>query len=85
MQAFSEATNTHYDSWDDLVRAESNGYVVVAIIENGRQRWPWIIGPFEDRSAAERARDRTRTKMRRQVGPGRSFSLFVRPTWKGDR
>lgn len=33
MEAYSVDTNTTYESWDDLIKAEADGYVIVAVFE----------------------------------------------------
>lgn len=87
MQAFSETTGRTYSSWDDLVAAEANGYVAVAILTRGASTWPWVLGPFPTKVEANRARARLRTRIRREAEyrPTASYSLFVRPAWKDDR
>jgi hypothetical protein len=88
MQAFSEETGTTYPDFDALVAAEANGYVVTAIINNGKISWPWTIGPFDTKKEATNARARLRTKLKReqaQTFGHVEFSLFVRPLWKDKR
>lgn len=89
MRAYSASTQREYESWEDLVAAESNGYMVVAIITKGKQSWPWSIGPFTDRHEAVKARNRLRTRMKRENAQpwyaDRSFNLFIRPAWKDVR
>jgi hypothetical protein len=82
--AYSPDTDTHYDNWDALVEAESNGYVVVAIVSNGKVSWPWVVGPYDDKLQADRARARLRRKLKREQDrfPSHTFSLYVRPAWK---
>ena len=87
MEAYSERTNTHYPSWEALVEAEANGYVVVAIIRNKKEVWPWIVGPFPTKREAGNARNRLRRSLRKDSENNYSlnFSLFVRPAWKDPR
>jgi hypothetical protein len=86
MKAYSSGSGKEYDSWEDLVAAEANGYVAVAIITHGKMTWPWVVGPFPDKAAAQRGRVRLRRKMNRERGddPSYQFSLFVRPVWKDE-
>jgi hypothetical protein len=88
--AYSEDTQTRYDTWDDLVEAEANGWVVVAIIKDGKQEWPWIVGPFATKQEASNARVRARTKWNREGyrhehSPNSTAKFFVRPAWKDIR
>ena len=86
VQAHSSASGTTYPNWDALVAAEANGYVVVAIITKGHISWPYVHGTYDDKPEAERARNRLRTKLKREQRErsydDHSFSLFVRPAWK---
>jgi hypothetical protein len=83
-EAYSVSTGKTYPSWDDLVAAEANGFVVTAVISDGSRTWTWTVGPFKDKSDANRARARLRTRLKREVAQGtnRTFQLFVRPAWK---
>lgn len=86
--AYSDATGKGYNNWDDLVRAEANGLVAVAILRRGKNTWPWVVGPFEDKPAAQRAANRLRAKLKREQKQGHehtAFNVFVRPSWKDDR
>lgn len=84
VEAYSVQTGKTYPSWDDLVASEANGFVVTAIVSDGKRTWPWTTGPFKDKSDANRARARLRTRLKREVAQGtnRTFQLFVRPAWK---
>lgn len=85
--AYSSETNRHYPSWDALVEAEANGHVVVAVVTNGRQTWPYVMGPYPTKPEAERARSRLRSRLKREQAdyPGATFTLSVRPAWKDPR
>lgn len=54
----AHSTNRTYESWDDLVTAEANGYSVVVMMQrtsakSGRtQHYSRVFGPFPDRKAA---------------------------------
>lgn len=82
--AYSERTNTHYPNWDELVAAEANGYVVVAIISSEKESWPSVIGPFPSKREANNARVRLRNRLKSKAAdhPDASFACFVRPAWK---
>lgn len=85
MEAFSERTGTTYPDWEALVEAESNGYMVIAIIRNETTTWPWAEGPFASKREATNARNRLRTRLRREAAdrsPQATFNLFIRPAWK---
>ena len=82
--AFSDQTGTSYPSWDALVHAEANGYVVTAIVSNGKQSWPWSQGPYDTKTEATKAQARMRYRLRKEKEqhPGMTGSVFVRPLWK---
>lgn len=86
--AYSPETDTHYPSWEALVEAEANGYVVVAIITSGKETWPYIVGPIPDKDEANKARNRLRAKWKREMRQyplGQKVTFHVRPSWKMDR
>lgn len=87
MEAHSSSTGKTYPSWEALVEAEANGYVVVAVIADGKQTWPWVEGLYPTKAEASKARNRMRTKLNRESTnyPSTSFRLFVRPAWKDGR
>lgn len=80
--AFSTTTRKTYPNWDALVQAEANGYVATAIINDGKQTWPWIVGPFD----TEREAKNQAASLRRQANRGNfhdlTVSVHVRPAWK---
>lgn len=86
--AYSQATQTEYANWGELIKAESNGWLVVALITSTRtdhlRSWPWIVGPFESKADAERYRAKTRRKWKREAEmyPHLSYVFHVRPAWK---
>lgn len=59
MSAYSDRTNRSYPSWDDLVAAESNGYVVVLNTVRANTV-PAVYGPYADKGQARSARTRLR-------------------------
>jgi hypothetical protein len=84
--AYSESTGVAYLSWAELVEAEANGYVMVAIITKGNISWPWIIGPFATQREAKlnQAKQRRKWNKGKQDYPELTASFFVRPTWKAE-
>lgn len=87
MEAYSVQTGKTYPSWEALVKEEANGFVVTAVISDGKRSWPWTVGPFDDEPEAKRAQARLRTRLKREsgtdaLGGDRTFKLFVRPAWK---
>lgn len=86
--AYSSDTNTHYKTWDDLVAAEAEGYLVIAIVSSEKQSWPWVQGPYPDKREANNARARARNKFKKDTSmpwapyPELTASFFVRPLWK---
>lgn len=87
MEAYSPETNTTYPDWDALVAAESNGYVVVAIITSPKQQWPWVSGPYPTKKEAENARARLRNRMKKESRdyPNHTYKTSVRALWKDPR
>jgi hypothetical protein len=86
--AYSESTNTHYDSWDDLVAAEANGYIVTAVLHRGKQTWTWSIGPYDDQRLANNAKQRLKTRIKKERDSHPDTELVVitiRPLWKDPR
>ena len=85
MEAYSEATKTTYSSWDALVEAEANGYVVIAVITRDSTTWPWVHGPYPDKKEASKARARLLRKMKKDDWkyPTTKYKMFIRPAWKG--
>ena len=83
MKAFSDDTGTEYDSWEDLVNEESNGYLAIAIISNGKREWPWCVGPFGTKREAANARQRMKKRWGKSQHMGDySVTFYVRPAWK---
>ena len=84
MQAYSEVTKTTYPDFDALVQAESHGYTVCAVISRDNKTWPWMVGLYPTKRAAQRAAANTRAKWRRKPNeyPGTTWSIFVRPVWR---
>ena len=87
MEAYSDATNTTYESFDALINAEANGWVVICIITSPKQTWPAVIGPFATKEEANRERNRLREKYKRESWkyPDQTYKWFARPAWKPER
>lgn len=80
-----------YETWDELVAAEANGYIAVAIMqERGRRRttvYAYAVGPFDTHRKARNAAASLRRKAKREDSDHPSYSLLavnVRPLWKAD-
>lgn len=91
MEAVME-DGTRYPNWDALIEAETLGYVVVAIISGGNYKHPWprVTGIYPDKVSATNAKQRLRTRMRRQQREsteyeGYTFRLHIEPLWKDPR
>lgn len=84
IEEYSTATGVTYPTWDALVEAESNGWLCVAIISNGKETWPWVEGPFPEKRLAIKTRQRLRTKWKREQWkhPGQTYQFFIRPAWR---
>lgn len=80
--AYSGTTGKHYPNWEALVEAEANGYAAVAIISDGKDSWPWVVGPFP----TEREANNQAASIRRQAKKGEyddlTINVRVRPAWK---
>ena len=85
MKAHSNESGRTYDSWEDLIAAEANGYVVVGINNAGHKRGPVpvVYGPYPTKAEADRARIRLRRQLQQDesVNPN-NLSTWVRPLWK---
>lgn len=79
--AYSGTTDTRYDSWEDLVAAEANGYVVVGVATGPKYTVPVVVGPMTHEEAMRR-RPTLRSKWKREMGEGWSLKVFIRPAWK---
>ena len=91
MQAYSTTTGETYPSWEELVEAEANGWLCIALITGAHKQagktWPFVEGPFPTKREAENARSRMRGKFKREAEhyPGQTYKFFVRPAWKAGR
>ena len=81
-----------YPDWDTLVNNEANGYVVVAIIKGGNYKnpWPHVTGPYPSKVEAAKAKNRIKTKMKREQREHPryaeyTFRLHIQPVWKDPR
>lgn len=80
MKAFSPNTGRLYASFEELVEAEANGYVVVLTSERPNTA-PLVIGPFDDKKVAERARTRLARRVRIDERPHKVHT-YIRVLWK---
>ena len=74
-----------YDSWDDLVAAESNGYVASVILRQGKKVWTWTTGPWPTKREGNNARNRLRTKVNKTKAEYPKVEVLgysVTPAWK---
>ena len=83
MQAYSVETDTYYPSWEALVAAEANGYVIVSVSERPKTV-PYVVGPFEDHAEAKRVRVRYHNSAKRAEAPHKVHT-YVRTLWKDNR
>jgi len=83
VEAYSTNTGKRYPNWDVLVKAEANGYVLVGKLEiEGNDHFRVaVVGPFETKAAAEKARPRYHSRWKREVRPHR-VRTSVRVCWK---
>lgn len=78
-----------FDSWDDLVEAQANGWVATAILRERAKReslFTWTVGPFPSKREATNAGQRIRANFRRQEKNHTAMSslvaVTVKPAWK---
>lgn len=87
--AYSSDTDRTYLTWDELVHAESNGYVVVGTVSRPNTV-PAVYGPWEAspagkeeaRKAQARLRNRWKREERLNHGPGVKVTVLVRVLWE---
>lgn len=91
IEAYSGTTGKTYPTFDDLVEAETNGWLAIMLITGAHrlagQTWPWVHGPFATKREAQNAVNRLRTRCKREADqyPGQTYKFFVRPAWKDQR
>lgn len=90
MKAYSTQTERTYDSWEDLVSEEANGYGVVVMMQaeslkSGRtQAYSRLIGPFDDQKTARNkaAAVRRAWKLNKNHNPRiQLLGVSVEPIW----
>lgn len=85
--SYSPDTDKTYLTWDELIAAESNGYVVVGTSERPGTV-PVVIGPWPASEAgkqeARKAQARLRPRWRREEAPHKMHT-YVRVLWKEGR
>lgn len=90
MKAVSTMTGQEYDSWSELVQAETNGHCIVVMMQRTSQRsgraqsFARVIGPFpEKKQAMNKAASVRRTfKKRRDQHPGLTLlGVSVEAAW----
>lgn len=85
IQAYSYQTDTTYDSWEELVAAESDGYVVIVTGFNPEKVETTVFSNFVGRRAnkheASLLANRTRRDIKKRGNPFLTYKVFVRPNW----
>ena len=69
-----------YDTEEELLAAESNGFVVVGFTSRV-DGVPAIVGPYPNREEANKARSRLRARRAREEAPAK-VRTSVRVLWK---
>lgn len=91
MRAYSQRTETMYDSYAALVAAEANGWTVIVNMRtespNGKEARTFAhgVGPFPDKKTAVRNQARLRRRFRRgleKVPDTEVVAVTVEPLWK---
>jgi hypothetical protein len=94
MKANSTQTDITYDSWDDLVAAEANGYSVLVMMQrtsatsSRTQSYARVIGPFSDKQKARIRAAAVRRAWRRSSSDNPEVVLLgvsVEPIWSDVR
>ena len=85
---YSPDTGHHYLTWEDLIAAEANGWVVIGT-SSRRDTVPVVVGPFDTQEDARKARTRLRRKWQREErlehGSDVKITTHVRVLWKENR
>lgn len=87
LSAYSPDTGNYYNSWDELVEAETNGYVVVGL-PTRPGAVPVVVGPYPTQTEARKAQARLRAKWRKEEAQQHGthkISTYVRHLWKDAR
>ena len=76
-----------YDTYEELLENETNGWVVSSIMSKGKQTWSFTEGPFVDIKDAKNlaARIRRMHKKESDLYPDTKATIQVRPLWKPQR
>lgn len=82
LEAYSVRTGRQYENWDALLKAESNGYVIV-ITSDRPGTGPAVYGPYPDKHAVARVRVKLRNKAAKEERPFKVHTS-VRVLWKED-
>lgn len=84
MEAYSPDTNTTYPTFDALVAAEGNGYIVIGTSSRPKTV-PFAVGPYATREEAKRAQARLRRKWKHEeaeYGDDITVKAYLRVLWK---
>lgn len=79
-QVYSPHMGTSAPTLDELLTKQANGYVVLGFSER-EQTYPIVVGPFETKPEAERARARLRQRWAYSERPHKVHTS-VRILWK---
>ncbi len=87
LEAYSVTTGKTYPSFEDLVAAEGNGWVVVAMLRKSSNgiSWPWVCGPYPTKRKGQTAQARLRRHLKRELRDRDDIQLdgvWLRPAWK---
>lgn len=86
----SDTTGITYPSWEALVEAEANGWVVVAILKSEKgsaERYTTfarVYGPFDTQAEARNYRNKVRRAFKEMLAdyPTSLVVTSVEPAWK---
>jgi hypothetical protein len=85
MKIFSHINKKEYDSWDDLLLEQADGFCVILVgvnKKNPRKVFANLIGTYETKRKAETAAARCRRALRTSWWRPYNYTVCVRPHWK---
>jgi hypothetical protein len=80
IEAYSPDTGRTYKTWDALVAAEANGYVVLGMSEREGTE-PIVIGPFKTKAEALKQRVLLYARWKKEEAPFKVHTR-IRICWK---
>lgn len=83
--AYSDDTNTSYESWDDLIAAEANGWAVIAIGQKQCKVQLRTVaatyGPYESQAEAKAMAAKIRKALKKNPSDYPVATVTISPIW----